>query len=75
MKVAPKHSIWIFQLLEALASNDLAITVNNISDNVGAMVVRNKVQAGLYLGCIMTTGGRVDLPVQNCDTSRIVEAL
>ena len=74
MKVAPKHSIWIFQLPEVLASNDLAITVNNISDNVGAMVVRNKVQAGLYLGCIMTTGGRVDLPVQNCDTSRIVEA-
>ena len=73
MKVGPKHSIWIFQLLEALTSNDLAITVNNISDSVGAMVVRNKVQAGLYLGCIMTTGGRVDLPVQNCDTGRIVE--
>ena len=66
MKVVPKHSIWIFQLLEALTSNDLAITVNNISDSVGAMVVRNKVQAGLYLGCIMTTGGQVDLPVQNC---------
>ena len=73
MKVAPEHSIWFFQLLEALASNDLAITVNNISDSVGAMVVRNKVQAGLYLGCIMTTGGQVDLPVQNCDTGRIVE--
>ena len=73
MKVGPKHSIWIFQLLEALTSNDLAITVNNISDSVGAMVVRNKVQAGLYLGCIMTTGGRVDLPVQNCDNGRIVE--
>ena len=73
MKVAPKHSIWIFQLLEALASNDLAITVNNISDSVGAMVVRNKVQVGLYLSCIMTTGGQVDLPVQNCDAGRIVE--
>ena len=73
MKVGPKHSIWIFQLLEALTSNDLAITVNNISDSVGAMVVRNKVQVGLYLGCIMTTGGQVDLPVQNCDNGRIVE--